>query len=100
MTSIELAVQQYRLDNPMSRVTGPIKFVRNGGSVRQRGCILCGEVGPTWCGKWPKTMAAIVWEQKHVASHQVCVVHDADDVIPGRICGRPLPCRDHAEVAP
>ncbi len=25
----------------------------------------------------------------------ICRVHDADDVVPGRICGRPLPCRDH-----
>lgn len=24
-----------------------------------------------------------------------CQVHDADDVVPGRICGRPMPCRDH-----
>lgn len=26
---------------------------------------------------------------------RICRVHDPDDVIPGRICGRPLPCRDH-----
>lgn len=25
----------------------------------------------------------------------VCRIHDPDDVVPGRICGRPLPCRDH-----
>ena len=25
----------------------------------------------------------------------VCQVHDADDVVPGRICGRKLPCRYH-----
>ena len=25
----------------------------------------------------------------------ICRVHDADDVVPGRICGRTLPCRDH-----
>jgi len=25
----------------------------------------------------------------------ICRVHDPDDAAPGRICGRPLPCRDH-----
>lgn len=25
----------------------------------------------------------------------ICRVHDADDVIPGRICGHPIPCPDH-----
>lgn len=32
------------------------------------------------------------------ASHSeptVCRVHDADDVVPGRICGRALPCKEH-----
>ena len=28
-------------------------------------------------------------------ARSVCRVHDEDDVVPGRICGRPLPCRDH-----
>lgn len=30
----------------------------------------------------------------------ICRVHDPEDVVPGRICGRPLPCRDHAKSAP
>jgi hypothetical protein len=30
-----------------------------------------------------------------VEHHAICCVHDADDVVPGRICGRPRPCRDH-----
>jgi hypothetical protein len=25
----------------------------------------------------------------------ICRVHDADDVVEGRICGRPLPCPEH-----
>jgi hypothetical protein len=25
----------------------------------------------------------------------ICRVHDPDDPMPGRICGRPLPCREH-----
>jgi hypothetical protein len=28
----------------------------------------------------------------------VCRVHDTDDVVPGRICGRPLPCTDHGRI--
>lgn len=28
----------------------------------------------------------------------ICRVHDADDVVPGRICGRYLPCREHPEA--
>jgi hypothetical protein len=26
---------------------------------------------------------------------RICRIHDPNDVVPGRICGRPLPCRDH-----
>jgi hypothetical protein len=26
---------------------------------------------------------------------RLCTVHDADDVVPGRICGHPLPCPEH-----
>ncbi len=29
----------------------------------------------------------------------ICRVHDSEDVVPGRICGRPLPCGDHEMVA-
>jgi len=31
----------------------------------------------------------------HREEYPICKIHDADDVVPGRICGRPLPCRDH-----
>lgn len=30
----------------------------------------------------------------------VCIARDADDVVPGRTCGRPLPCREHGGSAP
>ena len=30
------------------------------------------------------------------ATEGICTVHDPDDVVPWRICGRPLPCKDHA----
>jgi hypothetical protein len=28
----------------------------------------------------------------------ICLVHDVDDVVPGRICGRHLPCPEHSEI--
>jgi hypothetical protein len=28
-----------------------------------------------------------------------CRIHDADDHVPGRVCGLPLPCRDHLGMA-
>jgi hypothetical protein len=31
---------------------------------------------------------------------KVCQVHDPDDVVPGRICGGPLPCREHTHAFP
>jgi hypothetical protein len=34
-----------------------------------------------------------------VERHAICCVHDTDDVVPGRICGRPRPCRDHEVVS-
>jgi hypothetical protein len=30
----------------------------------------------------------------------ICRIHDPDDVVPGRICGRPLPCREHSVGPP
>lgn len=26
---------------------------------------------------------------------RICRAHDADDPVPGRICGHPMPCPDH-----
>ena len=31
---------------------------------------------------------------------RLCCVHDVDDVWPGRICGRLLPCREHTMLGP
>lgn len=30
---------------------------------------------------------------------RICRVHDPDDVVPGRICGHHLPCREHTPGA-
>ena len=67
-TETEL-LEAYRQSNPKSRAVGILKYVRNGASVRQMGCVLCGEVGPTWCGNWPKTVGARAWEFDHRKKH-------------------------------
>lgn len=64
-------IADYRAANPGSRAEGIIKYVRNGGTVKQRGCVLCGEMGPTWCGTWKKTKVARDWEEVHLRSHLV-----------------------------
>jgi len=33
-----------------------------------------------------------------MTADRICRVHDPDDLVPGRICGRPLPCRDHSST--
>ena len=62
-------VAEYRNKNPKSRVIGIVKYIKNGGSVKQMGCVLCGERGPTWCGHWRKTMRAHNWEMSHIHLH-------------------------------
>jgi len=42
---------------------------------------------------WPRLDAA--WASAPAPEPSICRVHDADDPIPGRICGRQLPCKDH-----
>jgi hypothetical protein len=34
-------------------------------------------------------------ERERTAKERICHVHDPDDPVPGRICGRYLPCKDH-----
>lgn len=62
-------VAMYRMVHPESRAVSIIRYVRNGAVTRQRGCIICGENGPSWNGKYPKTEAAKSWERSHVEMH-------------------------------
>jgi hypothetical protein len=64
-------VNAYRILNPSSRVISIIKYVRNGSTVRQLGCILCHEESPTWDGRWPRTQVVNDWIDKHKASHGI-----------------------------
>lgn len=63
-------VALHRLANPRSRVVDLFQFHQNGSTVRSMRCILCGTEGPTWCGKWPKTVKATMWEITHYSKHQ------------------------------
>lgn len=62
-------VAAYRLLHPSSRAVRMFRFRRNGNSTKGMECILCGEPGPTWCGKWFKTRRAIRWEADHRLKH-------------------------------
>ena len=59
----------YRAANPSSRATGLCRYTRNGGTAKQRGCILCGAKCPGWSSKWPRTQQSLLWEVEHVAAH-------------------------------
>lgn len=71
MTTINaaaLATKIYRALNQTSRIEGPIKYVRNGGSTKQYGCALCGACSPTWCGRYRVTVRVLDWCDDHSAS--------------------------------
>jgi len=69
MVTADDLLAAYRRANPHSRAVRLVRFVKNGTSVRQMGCILCGGHGPTWCGNWRKTKAAVAWEIDHSEEH-------------------------------
>jgi hypothetical protein len=55
----------YVAANPRTRIQGNIKFTRNTGCSKQRGCVLCGVSGPSWCARYPVTRRAEAWEREH-----------------------------------
>jgi len=74
MTEQEL-VRSYRELNPKSRVISILKYFRVGPTVKQKRCILCNELGPSWCGKFPKTKLAAEWELQHTNRHASSNAH-------------------------
>lgn len=67
----------HRATNPRSRAVGLVRFVRNGGRTKQRGCVLCGANGPSWCGEYKKTKRAEEWELAHAARHVEAAIEAA-----------------------
>lgn len=65
-----------RARNPKSRATDILRLVRNTGSTKQLGCVLCGEESNTWCAKWPTPKGVLKWAHAHRAYH----VEHADEL--------------------
>jgi len=65
---ISARVMHYRRLHPRSRAVDQFKYCRNSSSVKQECCIFCGERGPTYSAKWPKTATAYTWNSEHVDS--------------------------------
>lgn len=40
----------------------------------------------------------MVLNERRYKGDGVCQVHDPLDVVPGRICGEPLPCKEHSHA--
>ena len=85
-TVARLLVLSYRAANPKSRAVSIVKLVRNGGAVKQYGCVLCGAEGPTFSGHYPETKRSKTWCLEHAAAHvaavtltdaEIAVAHDA-----------------------
>jgi hypothetical protein len=72
------AHREYRRRNPKSRAPGPIIYHLNGANgPRQKRCVLCGELGPSWCGKYRMTKRAERWEREHDCStYLLCERYD------------------------
>jgi hypothetical protein len=59
----------YRKEHPTSRIIGICRLVRNTGSAKQYGCVLCGETCPGFSTKYPRTKRSIAWEREHIEMH-------------------------------
>lgn len=70
----------YRKAHPRSRAVSLIKLVKNTGSTKQYGCVLCDAVGPTFSAKWRETKRSIEWRFAHAAEH-VAAAEQA--IVPG-----------------
>jgi len=90
-------LRAYRLANPRSRATSLIIYVRNGASVAQRGCVLCGECGPSWCARFPKTKRAAQWESTHECWNDPAKLDDL--LLVADVVGMPLALVARSEVA-
>ena len=65
----QILVDNYRTNNPKSRIVSIIKHVHNSACYKQMGCVLCGQSGPRFATKWRKTKQAYAWEHEHKEHH-------------------------------
>lgn len=64
-----LLVKKHRKENPRSRAVRLVRYCLNTSRRKQEECILCGEVGPSWCSEWPETKQATRWREEHIKMH-------------------------------
>src|SRR5262245_48306036 len=69
---------EYRGAHPKSRAVALTRLIRNGASVRQYGCVLCGEEGPTSCARYRETKRSAEWRRDHVLGHVAARAADPD----------------------
>jgi hypothetical protein len=69
LSQAQQLVYDHRVSNPRSRAVSILRFVKNTSATKQRGCVLCGETGPSWAGNYPETKRAREWANAHIASH-------------------------------
>jgi hypothetical protein len=69
MVTESMLVAAYRLLNPRSRIVSIFKLHKNTSSTKQKICVVCGAVGPTWCARYPQTVTAYRWEHNHRSNH-------------------------------
>lgn len=61
----DILLAAYRQANPRARVLGAFRYAKNTASSKGRECVFCGECGPTWSAKYPRTVRAAKWEHEH-----------------------------------
>ena len=61
----DILLAAYKQANPSSRVTRAFRYGKNTNATKGRECVLCGEQGPTWSGKYRQTVRAAKWEDEH-----------------------------------
>ena len=47
-------------------------YETNTSARKRRACVFCGETGPGWCTRYPRTKRSLDWERKHV---ETCKAH-------------------------
>ena len=69
MVTEAMLVSAYRLLNPRSRIVSIFKLHKNTSASKQKICVVCGAVGPSWCASYPQTVTAYKWETSHRDEH-------------------------------
>lgn len=69
MASQAELVLAYRTLYPKSHISSIFRLAKNTSATKQLECVICGATGPSWCSRYPKTVTADKWEDKHLDKH-------------------------------